>query len=101
MAHKLDPTYGRLIVERQYNSGIPGEPDFYDENTELELYECTADSPELQNLSAKTASNMLSTKMSCIKDLDKIELIGVVGESVEAKLVVKLQACNPKSIGVG
>lgn len=70
-------------------------------NTEFELYECTADSPELQNLSAKTASNMLSTKMSCIKDLDKIELIGVVGESVEAKLVVKLESCTQGSLEEG
>ena len=82
MAHKLDPTYGRLIVERQYNSGIPGEPDFYDENTELELYECTADSPELQNISAIVMSEMLGRKMSCIKDLDKVELIGVGGSPV-------------------
>ena len=101
MAHKLDPTYGKLIVERHYNSGSLGEPDFNNENTELELYECTADSPELKNVSTKVMSDVLGNKMSCIKDLDKVELIGVDGSSTIARLVVSLQGCTPESLGEG
>ena len=101
VAHKLDPTYGRLIVERHYLSGSFGEPDFISESTEFELYECTADSPELQNISADVLSKMLGSKMSCIKDLDKVELIGVGGSPVLATLKVRLQACTPESLVEG